>query len=264
MFHEFVKQKIIEYPNKFWEKTSKVNTPTFETLNKVMTVPISKDKDKVIKYDKDLCQRFLAVPGSRKIDLQDVLSYQLCPVPLSIAQLNGSMRKAAKSNLLKELMIDINIPDHLPDHDLSSIIYLNDLMVLVQLIQKEESKTFGDLTKVIAESVTSSSSFRSKIVLCPDRYDTEYSIKSFEREKRATASSRERVIYTERTPNFKEFLMNAKNKVSFISFVLNLLVSAFCPKKSSSSDCRSFLLLIAQAIQLLAELSSFHLIRTSL
>ena len=124
-------------------------------------------------------------------------------------------------------MIDINIHDHLPDHDPSSTIYLIDFMVLVQSTQKRESKTFGDLAKVIAESVTSSFRFGSKIVLCPDRYDTEYSIKSLEREKRATASSRERVIHDERTqlrPNFKEFLMNAKNKVSFISFVLNFLV----------------------------------------
>ena len=118
--------------------------------------------------------------------------------------------------------------DHLPDHDPSSTIYLIDFMVLVQSIQKGESKTFGDLAKVIvAESLTSSFRFESKIVLCLDRYDAEYSIKLPEREKRATASSRERVIHNERTqlrPNFKEFLMNAKNKVSFISFVLNFLV----------------------------------------
>ena len=28
--NEFVKQKIIENPNKYWEKISKVNTPIFE------------------------------------------------------------------------------------------------------------------------------------------------------------------------------------------------------------------------------------------
>ena len=50
--NEFLKQKIIENLSKFWEKISKVNTQTFETLNRVMTVPISKDK--VIRYDKDL------------------------------------------------------------------------------------------------------------------------------------------------------------------------------------------------------------------
>ena len=147
--NEFVKQKIIENPSKFWEKISNVNTPTFETLNKVMTVPISKDKNKVIKYDKDLFQRFLVVSRSREIDLQDVLSYGLSPVPLSIAHLNGSMRKTAKSNLLKELMIDIKIPDHLPDHDLSSTIYLIDFMVLFQSTQNGESKTFGNLEKLL-------------------------------------------------------------------------------------------------------------------
>ena len=55
--NEFVKQKIIENPSKFWEKISKVNTPTFETLNNVMTVPISKEKEKVFRYDKGLFQK---------------------------------------------------------------------------------------------------------------------------------------------------------------------------------------------------------------
>ena len=61
--NEFVKQKkiLIENQRKFWKKISSVNTPNFETLNKVMTVPISKDNEKVIKYDKDLFQRFLVV-----------------------------------------------------------------------------------------------------------------------------------------------------------------------------------------------------------
>ena len=129
-----------------------------------MTVPISKHKEKVIKFDKDLFQRFLVVSRSREIDLQDVLSYELSPVLLSTTHLNGSMRKTAKSNLLKDLMIDIDTPDHLPGHDFSSTIYLIDFMVLVQSTQKGESKTFGDLAKVIAESVTSSFRFGSKIV----------------------------------------------------------------------------------------------------
>ena len=142
--------------------------------------------------------------------------------------------------------------------------------------------------------------FESKIVLCPDRYDTKYSIKSFEREKRANVSSRERVTHNERTPlppNFKEFLMNAKNKVSFISFVLNFLVEylpsvlqshqevivgrldgsfwkisyhgkeqlpeLFCDHDKADNRLLC-MLLIAQAIQLLAELWCFRLIRTSL
>ena len=136
-------------------------------MNKVITVQISKDKEKVTKYDGDLFQRFLVVSRSQEIDLQDVLSYELSPVPLSIAHLNGSMRKTAKNNLLKELMIDINIPDPLPDYDLSSTIYLIDFMVLVQSTQKGESKTFGDLAKVIAESVTNSFRFGSKIIFLP-------------------------------------------------------------------------------------------------
>ena len=74
------------------------------------------------------------------------------------------------NKLLKECMIDINIPDHLPDHDASLTIYLIDFMVLVQSAQKGESKTFGDLPKVIAESVTSS--FKPR----PNEYNISYNI----------------------------------------------------------------------------------------
>ena len=55
----------------------------------------------------------------------------------------------------------------------------------------------------------------------PDRYDAEYSIKSFEREKRATVSSRERVIHNERTqlpPNLKEFLIKFRSTLSCETF----------------------------------------------
>ena len=86
--NEFVKQKKIENLRKFWKKISKVNTTNFETLNKVMTVPTSKDKEKVSKYDKDLFQSFLVVSRRQEIDLQNVLSYKLSPVPSSIAHLN--------------------------------------------------------------------------------------------------------------------------------------------------------------------------------
>ena len=99
-FNEFVKQKVIENPSKFWEKISKVNTPTFETLNEVMTVPISKNKEKVIKYDKDLFQRFVVVSRSREIDLQDILSYELSPVPLSIAHRNESQGRISPYKFL--------------------------------------------------------------------------------------------------------------------------------------------------------------------
>ena len=114
-------------------------------------------------------------------------------------------------------------------------------MLLVQSIQKGEARTLGNLAKVIAESVTR---FGNQIVLCPDRYDAEYSIKSFDREKRATASSREHVIHNERTQlssNSKEVLMNAKNK-SFVHFFRAKLFSgifAFCLTKSSRGECGS-------------------------
>ena len=65
--NEFVKQKIIENPGKFWEKISNVNTPTFETLNKVMTVPISKDKRKLSNMTRTFFKGFLLCQEVEKL-----------------------------------------------------------------------------------------------------------------------------------------------------------------------------------------------------
>ena len=50
--------------------------------------------------------RLLVVSKDRDIDLEEVKSYELAPVPLALANMDGSLRKPTKSTPLRELEMD--------------------------------------------------------------------------------------------------------------------------------------------------------------
>jgi hypothetical protein len=56
----------------------------------------------------------LLVSKSRDVDLKEVQSYELAPVPLSLANMDGSLRKINKSILLKELEMETLSMTELP------------------------------------------------------------------------------------------------------------------------------------------------------
>ena len=59
-----------------------------------------------VKSEPDLFQRLIVVAQTRKINLQNILSQELTPVPSSIAHGDGSLNKAVKSRLLHGLLVN--------------------------------------------------------------------------------------------------------------------------------------------------------------
>ena len=184
----------------------------------------------LIKVDKELFQKFLVISKSRDIDLEHVLSYELSPVPLSITHMNGEMRKTTKSQLLKELTVDIKEIYDLPIEHLYNSCFVIDLMGIVQSIKAGDSKTFGYLCFILVKSLSQYFRYADILVISPDRYDVKDSIKSFERAKRSAGHSIERIIRDKFTPlprNFKDYLSNLKNKSRFIEFFLQYAIAYF-------------------------------------
>ena len=56
-----------------------------------------------IKADRELFCRLVVITRRREIDLENIFTYDLASVPLSLAKLDGSLNKTAKSKLLQEL-----------------------------------------------------------------------------------------------------------------------------------------------------------------
>ena len=95
----------------FWATLPKLNVETFASLNKPIKYNVSKSDEVVSqKADRDLFGKLLVAAGKRRLDLQEVLKYELSPVPMSLYHLNGDMRKTTKIKLLQELEFDTDAP----------------------------------------------------------------------------------------------------------------------------------------------------------
>ena len=129
----------------------------------------------------------LSVSRERDIDVQIVLSSELCVVPLDLFYPNGAMRHTAKSNLLNEIEIKrYSLPFLMGNPDLGAT--ATDFMAILQSIDYIKFEKFSNVADEISKKILSSFLECEVLVVVPDRYDFEFSIKAAER-KRQTEDS---------------------------------------------------------------------------
>ena len=80
----------------------------FSSANKKLRVKFT-DELVTVNADRELFGRLLIVSNTRQICLKDALSFELSPVPYSLANADGSRRKGAKSILCSLLEKDVNV-----------------------------------------------------------------------------------------------------------------------------------------------------------
>ena len=68
-------------------------------MSKKVKVKSGDDKSITVHADRDLFGRLLIVANVRQFSLQEVLSYELSPIPCALADQDGSLRKTTKSHL---------------------------------------------------------------------------------------------------------------------------------------------------------------------
>ena len=133
------------------------------------------------------------------------------------------MRKTAKSKLLAELEIDTNSVKALPDYS-NSCAYIIDFMAILQTAKKGKLATFSGLSEALREQVLSAFKFGIIVSVVPDCYDIELSIKSDERKRCSKTHVAEKKIIcgeTKLPSNMQVFLMNLKNKIHIVNFILD-------------------------------------------
>ena len=139
-----------------------------------------KGHEAVIRADRHLFAKLLVVAQIRALNLRDVLCYELCPVPWSIATVDGSFVKTPKSKLLDSLKKHVPLTENVP----SDAAWMIDAMESLQEITAVPS-TFADLAYKVFEMVTASFLLGSvRIDFVIGRYPA-ISIKSCERSQRA-------------------------------------------------------------------------------
>ena len=101
---EFVKERLLNEDGKVavpFKTVPKRNKP--QTLESLYDIPKDKtqnDRNDVWKADKDVMQRLItSYEGDRKVNIQNVMRHELIPVPISIAETDGSLRTGTTSTL---------------------------------------------------------------------------------------------------------------------------------------------------------------------
>ena len=219
LMKDFLENKL-DSTTKFWDSLKRADTKTSVSSNKKVKVSSKKAGERVLRSDRELFSRLLVASRKRDLDLKNVLSYELSPVSLSISTLSGNMRKTAKSKLLAELEIDTNSVKALPDY-INSSAYIIDFMASLQISKKGKLATFSDLSEALSIAAFK---FGNIVSVVPDRYDIELSIKSDERKRHSKTHVAERKIISGETKlpsNMQVFLMNLKNKIHIVNFILD-------------------------------------------
>ena len=130
-----VKRLVIDRTLSFWDTDKRSKTPTFVNMSKS---PTSNKTDKIMMDSQVLFRRLLAVAQQRDVILEQVLSHEPAPLPPSLFNDGGTMRKSPKADLAKKLeSICDQIQALAVFHD-NHTVYIIDGMALLQAL--DESK----------------------------------------------------------------------------------------------------------------------------
>ena len=102
------------------------------------------------------------------------------------------MNKTAKNKLMQELEVESSFNDISTTGNDSSCFMIN-LMALIQSAITH-SILFGELAVCLSQTVTNAFRYAKTVVIFPDRYDVQESIKCFERSRQRKAFILERKI----------------------------------------------------------------------
>ena len=211
----FVEQRINSNAVGFWEPIPNMKIKTFSSANKKIHVK-SSDKLVTVNADRDLFGRLLIVSNTRQISLKDVLSFELSPVPYSLANADGSLRKGTKSVLCSLLEKDVNVVQQLTALPNPTVVII-DGMAIIQMSKSAGTSTFGDLSEkyynIFTAPLFSNNCVQVHVVF--DQY-WENSIKEGQRERRGASVGLEVRIGGPTTPvprQWGKYISNPKNKV---------------------------------------------------
>ena len=222
-FSGFMKERIFSDDVKFHDGLPRTKVKLFKQC--CQKVNLLKDgKMKTLEVNRNIISILLAISAktNRVIDFNMALEYPLSPVPLNIANADGSCRITVKSKLNQIIMKKSTLIDHETEmptrNDVSA--YIVDLMALVRTqhitpltYEDQALQVIGAIPKGYKRVDIVADTYRSKSIKDPDRF------------KRGC---NDRVIVNSvvsRLPrNFNDFLKNGDNKTRLIELILDVPV----------------------------------------
>ena len=150
-----------------YEPVRKNNAPTYATLYQVVKRTKDRDQKTVMKAHRNVLRRLItSYEAGRSVDLSSVLKHELLPVPVSLAEMNGTLRTGNKSELANVVTEDIDCPETIQLHATSSFPIIDEQTLVVALGKPDAAATFGDLADTYVKTVLKAGSKKIKYMLC--------------------------------------------------------------------------------------------------
>ena len=172
----------------------------------------------MLKADRNLFGHMIVhvVAQSREIDMKQVLSHPLGPIPWALANGDGSLRKTDKVKFMNDTTQNVPVAETIPDQSACIV----DAMSIIQKLDGN-GKTFQELAKSALKMVIREGGDNSERVdVAFDVYRESY-IKDTERVNRGAGSGVRfnNISAGHRIKQWRSFLSEAHNKTMLIEFI---------------------------------------------
>ena len=174
--HFLTKRPSGEGTMKFFDISPRIKLKSFSTLKSKKIV--AKDKEIMLKADKNLFGMMTVISQSRNLDMKEVLPHPLGPIPWSLATSDGTLRQTNKAVLSNNLEKESTLSEEIPENSTCVI----DVMSLVQKI-KGNHKTFKEVAETLFCKAMPEKGSCNRLDLAFDVYK-QNSIKNAERRNR--------------------------------------------------------------------------------
>ena len=191
----------------------KVNLQTFKHLKKAVKVS-AKNSLIPLKMDRNLFARMALIGQFQKIDLKEVFEYPIGPLPWSLANAYGLLRKTNKAKVMQLLEKGTAAVKRYPENACS----IYDGMALLQRFQPLAGATFVVLADKIFNAVTSNPRRRADVV-----FDVYFDVSTKNAERTKRSSCLEGVKYKNILPAYpiklrKKFMSTRQTRQKWYTF----------------------------------------------
>lgn len=200
----------------FHERLPRLKLKTFSSLKEKKTTRTS-NKQTMLKADHRLFGQMVLIATSRNLNMKEVLKHPLGPLPWSLANGDGTMKKTNKAALSRELEKNVAAAENIPSPSACII----DGMAVIQKMHGE-NRTFAQLSEEVSTRVQITGNQSQRIDVVFDVY-RDVSIKSAERTHRG---SNEGVVFTNIMPGhtirqWRCLLSCAQSKTNLVQYLVD-------------------------------------------
>ena len=216
---EFVHQRI---ENKIIPFHSPIKRENLNFFHNNCTKSQSTKKISSVIVNRNIISRLLTISfqSGKQIDFESALQYPLTPVPLSLANPDGSRRVTQKSKLV-EVLHQFKTSDEQAKNTKADA-YVLDFIAQVRINSKEVPETYEHLALKILHSIPKG---YARVDMVADTY-RELSIKTAERAKRGDSENILIKSIKSKIPrDFNNFMKNAANKSRLIDLIFDYIAN---------------------------------------